>query len=151
MTAHGARLRASPGLPARATSISERGFSLVEAIVATVIATIAVTGLAYSFGNARGLVNRYEAARVALAAAQRRMETLSVLPVGASDLVPNSTHDADVVLGGTVVAHESWVVEPFTDPATGSSLSLKKVVVRVTWDGGGAADELQLTRLFPAE
>lgn len=127
----------------------ESGFSLIEVIVATVIAAIAVMGLAYSFGNARGLVNRYEVARVALAAAQRRMERLSVLPAAAGDLLPNSTHDEDVVLNGEVVAHTSWSVTPFTDPATGSSQVLKKVVVKVTWSAGATADELQLTRLFP--
>ena len=37
---------------------AQSGFTLVEAIVATTIATIAVVGLAYSFGTGRALVNR---------------------------------------------------------------------------------------------
>ena len=125
--------------------VSERGFSLIEAIVATVIATIAVMGLAYSFGNARGLVNRYEVARVALAAAQRRMEMLSVLR--ASDPLLNGTHQEDVA-AGTNVVHVSWTATPYPDPV---GPGLKRVAVAVTWDGATVADSIRLARLFPLQ
>ena len=58
----------------------------MEVVVATVVAVVAVLALAYTFGTGRGLVNRYEAARVALAAAQRRMESLSAGPVTSAEL-----------------------------------------------------------------
>lgn len=138
---------ARPGGPTRAGSASERGFSLIEVVVATVIAVIAVMGLAYSFGNARGLVDRYEAARLALAAAQRRMELLAVLPADADSLQVGRSCDREVVVDGAIVAHEAWTVTPYTDPALGPGL--KRVVVTVTWGGGTAAETVQLARLFP--
>jgi type II secretory pathway pseudopilin PulG len=144
MRGHGGVSRARPAGSARAKPGPERGFSLIEAIVATVIATIAVMGLAYSFGTARGLVNRYEAARVALAAAQRRMELLSTLR--ASDPLLSGTHQADVVVAGTIVARESWTATPYADP---EGPGLKRVVVRVAWGGATTADSIQLARLFP--
>ena len=45
-----------------------RGFSLIEVLVALVIAVIAILGLAHTFGAGRGLINRYDTAREALAA-----------------------------------------------------------------------------------
>ena len=38
----------------------ERGVGLMEVIVATIIAVIAIVALAYTFGMGRGLVNRYD-------------------------------------------------------------------------------------------
>ena len=139
--------RARPDGPARAQLGPERGISLVEAIVATVIATIAVMGLAYSFGNARGLVNRYEVARVALAAAQRRMELLAVLPATSDSLQVNRTFAGDVVVDGAIVAHETWTITPYADPA--GVPGLKRVAVTISWGGATAAETIQLARLFP--
>jgi Tfp pilus assembly protein PilV len=147
MKGHDARAGEGSGRAGRVKAGSERGFSLMEAIVATVIATIAVMGLAYSFGNARGLVNRYEAARVALAAAQRRMELLAVMPAGADSLQVNRTFERDVFVDGAIVVHEAWTVTPYTDPAGGPGL--KRVVVTVTWGGATAAETIRLARLFP--
>ncbi len=144
MREHEAGSRARPCESDLAKPAPERGFSLVEAIVATVIATIAVMGLAYSFGNARGLVNRYETARVALAAAQRRMESLAVLRAG--DPLLTGTHTEDVTTGAVVV-HVSWTATPYPDPL---GPGLKQVAVAVTWDGA-AADSIRLTRLFPLQ
>ena len=135
MKGHDDVSRARPG--------SERGFSLMEAIVATVIATIAVLGLAYSFGNARGLVNRFETSRVALAAAQRRMEGLAVLR--ATDPLLTGTHTEDVAAGATVV-HVSWTATPYSDPV---GPGLKQIAVSVTWDGASTDETIRLTRLFP--
>lgn len=144
MMGHVARARPWAERACRARPGPERGFSLIEAIAATVIATIAVMGLAYSFGNARGLVNRYETARVALAAAQRRMESLAVLRAG--DPLLTGTHTEDVTTGAVVV-HVSWTATPYPDPL---GPGLKQVAVAVTWDGA-AADSIRLTRLFPLQ
>ena len=45
------------------------------------IASIAVLGLAYTFGVGRGMVNRYEIARAALGGAQDPLELCTSLPL----------------------------------------------------------------------
>jgi type II secretory pathway pseudopilin PulG len=128
---------------------------LVEVVVATVVAVVAILALAYTFGTGRGLVNRYESARIALAAAQRRMETLSAGPIGAVGLQlgshpPSGTYP--VQLGGVDVAVESWTVTPYDDPADGTAagdVDLKRVTVTVAWAGLGPNERVTLTRLFP--
>jgi type II secretory pathway pseudopilin PulG len=130
----------------------------MEIIVATIVAVIAIVALAYTFGIGRGLVNRYEAARVALAAAQRRMERLAASPPTSPDLqiptFPSTTYGPfPVQVDGRVVAYESWTVEAYDDPAdgshTGTDLDLKRVTVSVTWGGRGPNETVTLTRLFP--
>jgi hypothetical protein len=131
----------------------ERGVGLMEVVVATLIATIAVIALAYSFGTGRGLVDRYELARMALASAQRRMEMLEAAPAGSPDLAVPSTHGPQPVLvDGRAVCRESWTVAPFHDPANAQPhayVDLRKVEVAVTWGGGTEAETIRLTRLFP--
>ncbi len=110
-------------------------------------------GLAYSFGNARALVNRYAAARVALAAAQRRLEMLAVLDPSAPELQVGTTHADDVVVDGTPVAHESWSVAAYDDPANGTAAGptdLKLVTVTVSWGASAPDQQVQLSRFFPA-
>jgi hypothetical protein len=123
----------------------------MEVVVATVIAVIAVVALAYSFGAGRGLVNQYEVARIALAAAQRRMETLSTLPATAAELQIGAPHVGDVQVDGRTVARESWMVEDYDDPADGllGDVDLKKVTVTVSWGRLSPSETLSLTRLFP--
>jgi type II secretory pathway pseudopilin PulG len=128
----------------------------MEVVVATVIAVIAVVALAYSFGAGRGLVNQYEVARIALAAAQRRMETLSSLPGTAADLQlgshPLSGTDP-VQVDGHTLARESWTVTAEDDPADGlhGDLDLKHVTVTVTWGRGSPSETIALTRLFAVD
>jgi AICAR transformylase/IMP cyclohydrolase PurH len=126
----------------------------MEVIVATIVAVVAILALAYTFGTGRGLVNRYEAARIALAAAQRRMETLAVAPLGDVSLQLGS-HPASgtyaVPLDGVNVAAESWTVEPYDDPADGlasGDVDLKRVTVTVAWGSQGPNERVTLTRLF---
>jgi type II secretory pathway pseudopilin PulG len=136
------------GLPLR----SQRGVGLMEVVVATVIAVIAVMALAYSFSTGRGLVDRFEIARVALAAAQRRMERLSALPAAAPELQLGTPHTDVVQVDGRTVARESWTVDAFDDPANGTqagSVDLKKVTVTVSWGQLGPNETVTLTRLFP--
>jgi hypothetical protein len=126
----------------------------MEVIVATIVATVAVIALAYSFGTGRGLVNRYELARMSLAAAQRRMELLEAAGDTSLDLaVPSAHGPQDVLVDGRPVLREIWSVEAYTDPASShppGTADLKKVTVTVTWVGGSAADSIRLTRLFHA-
>src|SRR2546426_12733052 len=44
----------------RQSPLTEQGFSLIEAVVATVIAALAVVGLAHTFGLGRAFINRFE-------------------------------------------------------------------------------------------
>ena len=129
---------------------------LMEVVVATIIAIIAVIALAYSFGAGRGLVNQYEVARIALAAAQRRMETLSALPDTAAELQlgshPSSGTDP-VQVDGRTVARESWTVVAYDDPADGlhGDFDLKQVTETVSWGQGGPRETVALTRLIPVD
>ncbi len=133
----------------------ERGVGLMEVIVATIIAVIAIVALAYTFGMGRGLVNRYENARVALAAAQSRMERLSAESPTSVDLqmptLPSTTHGPfPVQVDGRTVAYESWTIAAYDDPANGpGGTDLKQVTVTVSWGSQGPSERVSLARLFP--
>lgn len=135
----------------------ERGVGLVEVIIATVVGVIAILALAYTFGMGRGLVDRYEAARVALGAAQRRMDILSTLPPTSADLAldqPGVGHGPYAVqMDGRTVAYETWTVVGFHDPTSGTpagaAMDLKKVTVSVAWGRRDPGETITLTRLFP--
>jgi hypothetical protein len=140
------------GVPrASATRPAEAGFSLMEAIVATAIAVIAVLGLAHTFALGRAFVDRFEIARMAMSAVNSRMETLSVLPsmspefsIGAhpETPIPFSFHEVPI---GT----ENWRVEWYDDPATPlTTMDLKLVTVVVSWGRGADQDSVRLTRIF---
>src|SRR5262249_5885492 len=71
---------------------SEARFTLVEALVAAIIAVLAVVGLAHTFGLGRAFINRFEVARAALGAAQERLELLQITPRTSADFSPDSLH-----------------------------------------------------------
>jgi hypothetical protein len=142
--------------------LSERGFSLMEAIVATVIAVIAVLGLAYSFGQGRAMISRFQIARAALAAAQERMEILSVTPATDSTLAlgPGNSpglHGRVFMIGSQPSGVVQWSVTAFDDPVDGlapldpSPLDLKQVTVTAQWTIGFNPGNVTLTRFFPAQ
>ncbi|MBI5709851.1 MAG: hypothetical protein HZC42_06010 [Candidatus Eisenbacteria bacterium] len=124
----------------------------MEVIVATVIVTVAVLGLAYTIGSGRGLVNRYEAARMGLSAAQRRMEILSVTDPGSPEVQVGFTQGPQpVLIDGREICKESWTVTGYDDPANGinpGEADLKLVTVAVTWGAATGAETLQLTQLL---
>src|SRR5262245_48296294 len=118
----------------------ERGFTLTEVLVAAVMATIAVLGLAHSFAMGRANLNRYATARAALALAQGRLEWLSSAATpghnpGSPDLTAG-THSVAVMLG-PVAATEQWVITWVNDPADGTPDSdpndYKRATVNVMW------------------
>ena len=143
----GRRLRLLP-------ACDERGFSLMEVIIATVIAVIAVLGLAHSFAAGRGLIDRYATARDALGAAQRRIETLSLLPASATDLALGPHGPNALQLNDNPSGSESWTVDWVDDPVDGSGGGdsnpddYKRVTIRIGWTQGGAPDTVRLSRLF---
>jgi hypothetical protein len=130
--------------------VGENGFSLVEAITATVIATLAVIGLAYSFSQGRGLIDRFEIARAALGTAQARMERLTFLPLDSDSLVDGShpVTPNDFLFEGRVIGSEAWRVEAFDDPTTSETDDMKRVVVSVRFQTGALQDSVTLSRLF---
>jgi Tfp pilus assembly protein PilV len=138
------------------SSPSERGFSLMEAIVAIVIAVIAVLGLAYSFGQGRAMIGRYETARAALAAAQERMELLSITASNDSTLALG-THGRPFAVGGQTFGAVQWNVAAYDDPSDGvggadtNPFDLKQVTVTAFWTGGISPGSASLSRLFPAQ
>jgi Tfp pilus assembly protein PilV len=126
----------------------EAGFSLMEAIVATVIATVAVVGLAYTFGQGRALINRFEMARAALGVAQQRLELLHVEPRTSDAFSTDSLHVRPFVHAGRQAGFEEWAVSWYDDPSTPTANDLKKVTVIVRWTQGSLSDSVSLSRLF---
>lgn len=122
-----------------------QGFSLIEVIVATLIATLVITGLAYTFGLGRGFIDRYEIARAALAEAQGRMDELAVR----ASFDDDST--VDFFYQGRKVGSTVRFVNLFNDDGPPATVrSLKRVVIQVTWATGSLTDTVRVDRLFPA-
>lgn len=142
---------------ALATSLpgsGQRGFSMIEAVVGAAMAVLAVVALAYSFSVGRGMMDRYEVARAALGAAQRRMEILTTRP-GAS-LIPGADSTLAFRYKGTSIGTEHWTVQwvdARVDCLGGADLDgpndLKRVRVSVRWGSGYESDTLRLERVFP--
>ena len=132
--------------------MTERGFSLMEALVATLIAVIAVSGLAYTFGVGRGQVDRYAVARAALGAAKSQMEALVLLDPTRLDsdsldigyVSPATPFVADGAAAGTC----SWRVDPYDSPVLPGSVDMRRLTVTVSWTWGAMRDSVQLDRLF---
>ena len=143
------------GISRPSRGVRERGFSLMEAMVATVIAVLAVVGLAYTFGLGRAFINRYEIARMADAVAQARIEALGVLAQSrpASDsLVAGRSYPAtpnDFYYHGTLLGQERWRVypAPAAAPATIQG-RVTTVTAVVTWTTGGVADSVTYSRVI---
>ncbi len=120
----------------------------MEAIVATVIATIAVVGLAHSFGLGRSFINRFETARAALGVAQKRLEILHAKSDPLTNLATGVLHLGPFVHAGHQVGKEEWNVTWYDDPATPDPQDLKLVTVRVFWGQGAITDTVTLKRLY---
>ena len=143
------RTRTTRRAPARRVSCVEAGFSLVEALVATAIASIAVLGLAYTFGVGRGMVNRYEIARAALGVAQDRLELCTSLPLTSDSLAAGYVSPQfPFTYQGTSYGNYSWTVGGYDHPNIPGAVDLKKVVVTVRFRSGAGTDSLRLDRLI---
>lgn len=137
---------------------AQSGFSLVEVMVATVIAVIAVVGLAKTIGTGRALINRYEVARDALGAAQREFEILGAVSLQSDSLdagtgvrlhgpFPIGLNDRT---NGTVEWRSAWIDDPQDDGAGDPDpRDYRQVTMVVRWQGG-VADSILLSRLFMA-
>jgi prepilin-type N-terminal cleavage/methylation domain-containing protein len=146
--------------PKATTGRGQRGFSLVEVMVAMVIAVIAVMGLAQTFGTGRALINRYEIARDALGAAQRELEVLGAVSLASDSLdagtgtrlhgpFPVSLNDRK---NGTVEWRSTWMDDPQDNGGPGGDTDphdYRKVTVVVRWNAA-IPDSVPLTRYFVA-
>lgn len=135
----------------RSPLTNQHGFSLIEALTATVIAVLAVLGLAYTFGVGSGLISRFEVARVALGQAEGRMERLLLLadaePASDSLVVGYSSPTAPFACAGVTVGSMGWRVESYDDPDIPGSTDLRRVVVCVRWNTSGP-DSVQFSHLI---
>lgn len=133
--------------------MNERGFSLMEAIIATVIAVIAVVGIAYTFGIGRGQVDRYAVARAALGVGKAQMERLVQLSLGApasdSLAIGYVSAPSPLVVNGATVGAIQWRVVAVDSPLLQDSPDFRRVTVSVSWINGARQDSLSLDRLFP--
>ncbi|TMQ70267.1 MAG: hypothetical protein E6K80_09035 [Candidatus Eisenbacteria bacterium] len=134
---------------------AEAGFTLIEALVASLIAVIAVMGLAFTFSAGRGMIDRYATARDALAATEQRMERLSILSLkdaGNADLAPGTHGPLPRPLNGNMSGTERWTVTWIDDPVDNAGgdpnpNDYKQVTVDVRWMSGAVQDHVQLTRI----
>ena len=144
--------------PARRSSTSasaQGGFSLMEAMVATVIAVIAILGLAYSFGMGRAFIDRFEVRRVAQGVAQGYVERLGALPVTDPDLAVGQHPAAPVPImwNGRQLGTLTWRVATPSDVPTAPlnvTSALHEVTVTAAWTQGGMPDSIAFTRLVAA-
>jgi Tfp pilus assembly protein PilV len=129
----------------------QNGFSLIEAITATVIAVIAVLGLAYTFSVGRGQVSRYEVARAALGEAENRMERLLLLensnPSSDSLAVGYASATSAFTYAGATLGTTWWHVEPYNDPDLPDDPDLRRLVVCVRWNTS-VPDSVQFSQLL---
>ncbi len=134
----------------------EGGFSLIEVVVATVIAVIVVLGLAHTFAVGRGLMDGFRSARDAMALAERRLELLEVEAKGSPFFAPGLHGPTPVPLNSQQTGSESWNVVWVDDPVDGLGAGdsdpndYKRVTVIVGWVQGAVADSIQLSRTFLA-
>ena len=134
-----------------------RGFSLIEVMVAAVIAVIAVVGLAFTFSAGRGLIDRYATARDALEAAERRLEVLAMKArkdPADPDLAAGSHGPFALTLNRNPSGAEMWNVAWVDDPVDGAGGGdpepgdYKRVRVTVRWTQAGILDSMTLSRNF---
>lgn len=151
-------MRSTGQLTALAAGVTgdQRGFSLMEAVVATAIAVIAVLGLAHSFGMGSALIARYEIGRVALGAAGRRMDSIAARP--AAGVSAPSADSVTFIYKGQALGYEKWTIQWVDDPydgtggldISGSPQDLKRATVTIQWaNQGGGMNRVQLERMLP--
>jgi prepilin-type N-terminal cleavage/methylation domain-containing protein len=137
----------------------QRGFSLIEVMVAAVVAVIAVLGLAYSFSAGRGLIDRFAAARGALEVAQSRLDSLAMEGVkdpAAADLtVGLHVRPGNLTLIRNPTGTERWTVvwvDDLVDNQGGDSdpNDYKRATVVIAWRQGSLPDSIQMSRSFLA-
>lgn len=138
--------------PMRTPRTDQQGFSLIEALTATVIAVIAVLGLAYTFSVGRSQVSRFEVARAALGEVEARMERLLLLadaqPGSDSLLVGYRSPLQPFTYRGATLGTVWWHVAPYDDPQLPDNPDLRRLIVCVRWNTS-VPDSVQFSQLLP--
>jgi len=137
---------------------AQRGFTLIEVMVAAVVAVISVMGLAYMFSAGRGMIDRYAAARDALEAAQSRLDWLAMEAVknpAAAELNIGLHGPNPRVLNHNRTGTESWTVVWVDDPVDNlggdaDPHDYKRATVEIDWRQGGLPDHVSMSRSFLA-
>ena len=135
---------------------ADTGFSLMEVLVATVIATIAVVGLAYTFGLGRGFINQFEVGRAAEAAAEGEMDLIASTPPSDSLVEIGRLHMSYFLVAGNISGTQRWILNWIDDPADGvggadpNPQDLRQATVTVLFQHGSLLDSVTTTRLLPA-
>ncbi len=134
------------------------GFSLMEVVVATVIATVAVVGLAYTFGLGRGFINQYEIGRAAAAQAEGQIELIAATSAGDTLVkIGPPQHMSYFLVAGKICGTQRWMLRWIDDPADGTYPAdpnpndLRQATVTVSFMNGSIPDSVQVTRLLPAQ
>jgi len=115
------------------------------------VATLAVLGLAYSFGVGRGLIDRYQVARSAMARARLVVDSLATQ--SPATLVDGSEPFwVENLQAGTTSWTIHWVDDPVDrlagdSPADPNPNDTKRIQVEVLWQLGAASDTLRLSRM----
>jgi len=129
----------------------------MEVIVATLIATIAVVGLAYTFGMGRGFINQFEIGRAAEAAAEGEMDLIASTPASDPLVEIGPLHMSYFTVGGRISGTQRWLVGWIDDPADGVGAAepnpndLRQATVTILFRHGSLLDSVQVTRLLPAQ
>jgi prepilin-type N-terminal cleavage/methylation domain-containing protein len=140
----------------RILASAERGFSLIEVMVAAVVAVIAVLGLAYSFSAGRGFIDRFAAGRDALEAVQSRLDRLAIEAVhnpATADLNIGTHGPFPRILNHNLTGTETWTVVWVDDPVDNGAGDpdpddYKRATVVIDWQQGGLHDHVQMSRSF---
>src|SRR5262245_34616553 len=117
----------------RSTRKNSRGLSILEALAATGVLSVALLGLAASSTDLTRRSKTSDSTAAASALAVQKLEQLRSMPLGAAALTPGQYYDpsnplkADGTGGGTF--SRSWQVSLKDTPAMG----LKTVTVTVAW------------------
>jgi len=129
----------------------------MEVIVATAIATIAVVGLAYTFGMGRGFINQFEIGRAAAAAAEGQMDLIASASATDTLVKIGPVHMSYFFVGGVKRGTQSWIVSWVDDPVDGlggadpNPNDLRQATVTVQFQNGTLPENVQTTRLLPAQ
>ncbi len=124
----------------------EAGFTLMEAIVATLVSVIAISGLAWSFGQGRAMITAYELERVADATAQASMEWLGSIDPGDANLAIGAHAGVPFVFQNETIGQTGWRVD-LADPSIPGHVGVHRLSVVVRWTFGGEVDSLVYDRM----
>ena len=140
---------AGPASRRACPTMGERGIGLFEVMAGTIIATLAVIGLAYTFGIGRGLIDRYQVARVALAEVQGIVDSLATHVPSPAIGTSSRPFNVSGEQAGNIQWTVSWVDDPADNiPTDPDPNDLKRLTVVAQWSLAMPSDHLTMTRII---